>query len=275
MQDPKMNDKYKFMFWIAGKYEIKRVCYLKPTARAPYGLQIQSKGNKYLLVYAQSEIQKFYIDRSIKMQELFWSDYKDYFEFNFPVSRGDYHGIHYVMYRYYDHLEQYTDKEGVDILEKIYAANMEELPVCDLLVKSILDKMLMAWPERFHEKIKKLDSFSNYKKYLMQLKSIRISKEHGDYNSENIVKHNDRLLLMDFEFAKENQPVGLDRADFLKSISCRLCECGQGGLLKQQLCDDINNIVDGEKDYLSIRRMEYRTMKACAMLIKFLQLFKF
>lgn len=274
MRDSGMTDKYRFIFWIAKKYDINRVCCLKPTARAPYGLQIQRTGKTYLVIYAQSEIQKYYLNRSIKMQKLFWNDYKDYFEFNFPVCRGNYHDIQYVIYNYYDNLEQYADKEGVNILDRIYSANVKKLAVSSMLVKSVLDKMLMAWPEKFHDEIRRLDSFHDYKEYLMQLNRICISKEHGDYNSENVVKHNGRLLLMDFEFAKENQPIGLDRIDFLESIECGICEYDRGGLLKQKLCNDINRMIDGKKDYPRIRRWEYHFMIICFMVVKFLRLLK-
>lgn len=131
----------------------------------------------------------------------------------------------------------------------------------------------MAWPDSFHHEIKQLKSYSKYINFLKSRTSIRICKEHGDYNAENVVRKGTKLYLMDFEFAKEKQPIGLDRLDFLDSTG-GFGQDNLEGKLKQELCDDINKLVDGKKNYFHIRLVEQRCLKIWKILLDIRSMFQ-
>jgi hypothetical protein len=80
---------HKIASQLGKKMTIKEVLPMKLTTRCPiqYVCDIDNDG-LFLVVIAQTPVQKFYLTRSIKKQAEFYSEFREYYEFNMPVYTG-------------------------------------------------------------------------------------------------------------------------------------------------------------------------------------------
>ncbi len=208
---------------------IKSALPMKPTARCPARFICEHDGKEFLVVIATTDIQKFYLKRSIYMQEEFFPEFHEYFVFNMPILYGELMNEFYVIYEYFNHLK-WSKKtlSPVRCLQRIHKKFADEYEMTPDIFRKIQDDFLSAWPESLHEAIKSLDLFNDYFDEVGKMGTVKIFKEHGDFTANNILCNKDEFWLMDFEFARSFQIIGFDIFDYFRtnssSILCKtLC----------------------------------------------------
>lgn len=202
-------------------FEIIKILPQKPTGRNPFSAIVLVGTEKKLVVIANTDVQKFYLKRSIEKQKEFYNDFSPYFKFNFPDCYGDLDDFSYAIYPYIENTKWCSDEKPINIIEKIYSAHAKKYEMTPALLKKIQADFLSAWPAEFHKQIKLLPIYKTYFKKISQKKNVLIYKEHGDYTVNNILNDGENLWLMDFEFAKDFQVTGCDLYDFQRTLTPR------------------------------------------------------
>lgn len=230
----------------------------KVTARAPRSFYCECAGKSYLLVFAEDECQDFYLRRAIEKQEAF-AQVGIHANLNRPVffdMANHTHQFSHALYNYYPSLSSCDNDSPVVLLEKYYECNAQKFVVTNDLVEGIKEELLSAWPSDWHHAITILSEFEDYFKLLRSFETIRLAFEHGDFTSNNILASKDGLYLMDFEFARNLQPVGFDIYDYASSLNkCSLYTDRTYypalHAAKHKMINRINEIVDsGQKNLI-------------------------
>lgn len=245
----------RFILFLIKKFDKVVYVHGKATARCPNTFICDKGKNKYLVVAGKSNIQKFYIRRSIKMQKKFADDLSEYFYFNFPIDTSEKYGVLYVIYNYFSDILDCKTDEPIRFLTEAYEKYASTVIVSDDSIRKTINKFFEAWPPEYHSRIIKLETFQTYIRLLRKQEKLIMYFEHGDFTSNNIVHRGSKIYLLDFEFSNEFQPIGLDEYDFYMSINKELCQ-EEIGKAKHILCDNINQIMDWNCHYKRIRMVE-------------------
>lgn len=223
---------------------------VKNTARCPIQFVLMDAQNhKYLLVIGKTPIQKFYIRRSLEYQREWYKNFSEYnFRMNMPIYFWEENHEIKVLYSFFDGMIFVKDNKPIEYIDKIYKYKTKNILCTESNLDLILNSFMEAWPLEYHSKICNLSLFKKYRKKLSSYSSIKICLEHGDFTLNNIMMTQDKnIYLMDFEFAKKNQPIGMDKMDFKrtrdgKCIKTDYCELNR---LKLELMEEINCMLDG------------------------------
>ncbi len=228
------------------EFEVIEVIKQKPTARCPFQYVVKFDEKLFLVVIAKTNIQKFYLNNSLEKQKEFYDDFKDYYEFNFPIQIGEVKNFSYAIYPYIENLKWANDEKPIEILNEIYQKYAKEYNVSNELISKIEIDFLSAWPQNFHSKIKKLPLYKEYFSLLKKEKSLIIYKEHSDYAINNILYDNNKnqIYLMDFEFSKSFQMIGHDLYHYNKTLNNTYNDNNNLSKIKRSLIDNINDILD-------------------------------
>lgn len=225
-------------------FEIIEILPQKPTARCPFSAVVMVDGEKKLVVIAKTDVQKFYLKRSIEKQRDFYDDFSPYFKFNFPNHKGDLNDFSYAIYPYIENLKWCRDKRPIRIIKQIYFNHAKKYKLTPEILDKIEKDFLSSWPSNFYTQIKQLPTYREYFDILSKKRTIKIYKEHCDYTVNNVLDDGINLWLMDFEFSKDFQPVGHDKYDFIRTSKIRTLFLPSLAKLKEKLMDEINNILD-------------------------------
>jgi hypothetical protein len=232
---------------------IKKVLPIKHTARCPvqYVCDIDNEG-LFLVVIAKTPIQKFYLIRSIKKQAEFYTEFKEYYEFNMPKYTGGISDLQYAIYPYFENTV-YPGRFNTSPLKNIeayYAKFCRAYEVSERIIEEIENDFLSAFPYEFHGQIKALPMYDIYFSNLRGMKNLTIGKEHGQYGYANILEYGKKQYLVDFEFSRNFQPVYFDYYDYLEHmpliarIKYTKKETVKLAQLKINLIDKANSFVD-------------------------------
>lgn len=220
------------------------------TARAPGTFRCEAAGEAYLLIVATNACQNFYLQRSIRQQEIF-ARIDDRFELNPPVcsGRADTMRFDYALYKHYSPALHCESSAPVRLLEAFYERHAQEAVVTDELVEEIKTEFLRAWPGNRHHAIVTLREFEEYFEELRSLGTVKLAFEHGDFTNNNILRMNDGMYLTDFEFTRNLQPIGFDIYDYSSSLKQRAkykdsVHYHNLHVLKYVLINRINTLVD-------------------------------
>lgn len=246
---------YKQKLWIepmnaelAVHHDIKR----KKTARCPVQYILQStSGEKYLLVIGCTDIQKYYIERSVRFQknwaDRFFNRTKNILKINTPLYFWHENDSLMALYRFFSDFQYVSERWVLSYLDEIYGLS-NEVDINEENIKLLIDSFLNAWPPAFHEQIRQLKTFHKYRNSLRRFHKLRICVEHGDFTANNLIRTGDgSVYLLDFEFTKENQPLGLDRLDFERTAFglYKRIEYQRLNETKYLLMEEINCMIDG------------------------------
>lgn len=238
---------YKLFNYLNKDFEIIRVLPQKKTARCPLSIIVKCDNAKKLVVIADTKIQKFYLERSIKKQQEFYEDFSEYFKFNFPETTGVLGDFSYAIYPYLENLKWVTDKRPIEIIQELYSKKAQTVSMDSELLQKIEMDFLSSWPDEFHEKIKQSDLYKEYFDKIRNSKEVKIYKEHGDYTVNNILTDGKDLYLVDFEFAKDFQVIGLDEHDYKRTLPMKYLNRKDYSKLKENLMNKISNVLDKNK----------------------------
>ena len=225
-------------------FEIIKILPQKPTARCPFSAIVAVDGEKKLVVIANTDIQKFYLKRSIEKQREFYDDFSPYFQFNFPDTFGDLNDFSYAIYPYLENVKWCKDKRPLEIVKKIYKQYAKRYIVNAELIEKIEKDFLSSWPLQFHKEIQTLPLYQKYFSELTKKKTLFVYKEHCDYTVNNVLDDGKKLWLMDFEFSKTFQPIGHDKHDFIRTRKSKEFFLSPLVKIKEKLMDEINDLVD-------------------------------
>lgn len=222
---------------------------VKNTARCPLQyILMNTRMEKYLLVAGRTSVQKFYIKRSIAYQRKWYECFSKYnFHLNLPVAFWEENYDLKVLYHFFDNPAYVKNGKPLKYINKIYKNDIKIIESTKENVNLMLDCFLDAWPLEYHQRIRELSLFEKYENRIKKHKYLKVCLEHGDFTVNNIVMTNTGdIYLMDFEFTKENQPIGMDKLDFKRTRTgkYRITEYYQINSAKYDLMEEINNIID-------------------------------
>lgn len=216
-------------------------------------LLVDKNNYKYLLEIAENTTENFYIQRSIEKQQEF-SNINIDVVLNFPIVYSYGNQYSYVLYNYYDNLKEVNNKKPLEFLNKLYQKNELKIEINEESIDKILKSFLSAWPNQYHNFIRRQSEFQEYKKQLHKYKDVVVSFEHGDFTKNNILASKNEMYLMDFEFYREYQPIGFDMFDYNKSIgnSKNNLEYLELHTIKYNLINKINHAIDNNLTSIQI-----------------------
>lgn len=235
---------------LGGSIFVEEVIPKKKTARCPEQLIISKTGDKrkrYLVVRGESVIQKFFIDRAIQMQLAHGKEF-DGFCINYPVAHTKLQEISLVIYPYIENVEFVQEGYPVKFMRCLYKNALKQKNNSEL-IDMIKENYLDSWPEFMREKIKKMPYFLLWEKELKKRKNIKLGFEHGDYTPNNILANDEnKIFLMDFEFAAEKQPIGYDLDNWYAAKGKKIFYVPYKKMnkIKRKLNNYINSILDRE-----------------------------
>lgn len=222
------------------------------TRREPYKYSARGGANEYLVVYAQTDVQRFYLDRSISLRKEVSQHFEKWFHLNELLWAGELDKGRVAVYLKINSSAQPAYQAPVASLFNYY----ESLPEVQLTEEDkaqIIDNFLEAWPRKYHSAIQSLSEFSEFEEQVSLVESTKLCLEHGDYTLNNMGLASGHSYLFDFEFVKRGQPIGFDLYDLLSS-SGKLSSF-KGNIpnialnkVKYALVNSINEIVDNEKN---------------------------
>jgi thiamine kinase-like enzyme len=223
----------------------------KSTARSCCSMLCQSESSKDMVFikYTNEEIPSFYLSRASKFSKEF-ADKKSSFEVLLPIHEGILPGnCNFQIAPYLKHSRFETSYEPIRLLKELLVRESTEVTVTEDTIAQMQHSFLSAWPDSYQYAIRRLDLFQAYFDEVRKFDKIRVSFEHGDFTQNNILRGSDQsLILLDFEFYREFQPIGFDIYDFLTSIGKNPAEedCFYLSLhrMKYRLIEQINAIVD-------------------------------
>lgn len=222
------------------------------TQREPYKYLATGGGNEYLIIYAQTDVQRYYLERSIVLRDVISQQFGSWFNLNELLWYGETDKGCMAVYLKINSLSQAACQNSIDSLLSYYETLPETLLTQDTRAQIIHD-FLDAWPEKYHSAIRTLDEFSEFEKQLSLLESTKLCLEHGDYTPNNMGVASGSNYLFDFEFVKQGQPAGFDLYDLLSAAG--ELSSFEGDILnlslnrsKYALVNRINEMVDSEKD---------------------------
>jgi hypothetical protein len=236
---------YKIAAYTGKEIILQKILPIKRTARSPVQYICKMEGVVVLVVIARSDIQKFYLKRSIEKQEEFADEYDEYFSLNMPIHKGEIDDFYFAVYYYFENSKWTKDKRPLEKLSLLYKQYAKRYSVTEELIQKIEYDFLSAWPVDFHGQIRDLEIYKKYFLLLRKQKDLVIYKEHGDYTTNNILNVGNKQYLMDFEFAKSFQPIWLDYYDYCRTTHRRYDKTWIEDLkIKSLLMDEMNNILD-------------------------------
>ena len=213
-------------------------------------------GKEYLLSISSRGVQNFYFQRSIKQIKNFSSIMPE-FNYAMPIFQGVTNGRNYMACEYLRNSRHTKDNYPVRAISAFYQRTSVKVNVCREILDDSLRQFLSSWPTEYHGGIQRLEEYNEYRLLLEKEKNLTLGWEHGDYTTNNILKVRKGYFLVDFEFARSNQPIFFDLYDYLRSLkkknnvlenipNVRLHEC------KYRLIKEINNIIDNQNKFVSI-----------------------
>jgi hypothetical protein len=235
---------YKLFKNLKQEFKILQVLPQKKTARCPLSIIVEVDHDKKLVVIAKTDIQKFYLKRSIEKQKEFYNDFSPYFKFNFPDKYGEIDTFSYAIYPYIENLQWVTDDRPIEIIKEVYSKYSKTYKMTQELLEKIEGDFLSSWPSKFHKKIKTSQLYKEYFKKISQENEVQICKEHCDYTVNNILTDGKDMYLMDFEFSKSFQIIGHDEHDYKRTQALEYLQKKNYSKLKECLMDDINDSLD-------------------------------
>ena len=238
---------YKLFKHLNKNFEILDTLQQKPTARCPFSAIVKVDNEKKYVVIATSDIQKFYLKRSIEKQKEFYQDFSPYFKFNFPDCYGDLEDIFYTIYPYIENLKWCEDERPIKIIEEIYSKHAQTYKMTPEILEKIQEDFLSSWSHEFHAEIKQLPLYKEYFEKISKENEVKIYKEHCDYTVNNILDDGKNLWLMDFEFAKSFQVVGHDLHDYKRTLAIEYLNKQNVSKLKEKMMDNTNDLLDKPK----------------------------
>ena len=138
----------------------------KHTVRSLKKYLLVSKNNyKYLLEIAENSTENFYIQRSIEKQQEFSKINIDVV-LNLPIIFSYGNQYSYVLYNYYDNLKEVNNKKPLELLNKLYQKNGLKIDINKESIDKILKSFLSAWPNQYHNFIRRQSEFKEYKKLI-------------------------------------------------------------------------------------------------------------
>lgn len=222
------------------------------TRREPYKYNARGGAGEYLVVYALTDVQRFYLDRSLLLRKEVSQHFEEWFQLNELLWDGELDKGRAAVYLKIDSSSQPTLQAPVEYLLNYYEL-LSETRLTEEGKAQILDNFLEAWPRQYHTAIQSLSEFSKFEEQLSLLESTKLCLEHGDYTLNNMGVASGHSYLFDFEFVKRGQPIGFDLYDLL--ISSGKLSSFKGNIpnaslnsAKYTLVNSINQMVDGEKD---------------------------
>lgn len=226
----------------------------KKTARCPEQyVGHDEQGNRYLVVFARTETQRFYVKRAIENQNLLVRNFPEGMKWNTPLYYEENEEGICAVYRYYEDAKEVRDERALLWIKEYYDTTGEAYCCTEELIGRIEADFLSAWPSEYHETIKCLDKFCEFHKELKKYDRLVISGQHGDYTPNNILDVSGQgLFLMDFEFSQQFQPIGFDLYDYCYSSHKKVDDIPYESInrIKEDLQNEINAIVD--RDHLPV-----------------------
>jgi len=226
----------------------------KNTIRACRKFLCTINNNTFLLLIPTSSEEYFYLLRSIKKQKEFIK-YNERFKINQPDFEWFSNNFKnsFVINKYYSQVSYCNDYKPIKYLLDIYEKHSYESQVNDELVEKIITEFLSAWPTQCHHVIKLLPEYEKYITTIKSYKSLKVCFEHGDFTTNNILQVKNKVHLIDFEFARNEQPIGFDIYDYCSSINqvrkyIEKIPYYNLHKIKYDLINRINSILD-RKDY--------------------------
>ena len=201
------------------EFKVLEVLPQKKTARCPQTTIVEYNNSKKLVIIATTDIQKFYLKRSIENQKNFYDDFSEYFKFNFPEEYGDINNFSYAIYPYLENLKWTVGTKPLEILNELYSKKSKSYEMNDELLQKIEEDFLSAWPDEYREKIRNSKHYKEYFNKIKSLPEVQIYQGHYDYAVNNILNDGKDLYLMDFEFSKNFQPVGFDEYHYKRTLA--------------------------------------------------------
>lgn len=226
------------------RYEYIEVKKMKPTARCPVSLILSRDNIQYLLVIAYTETQKYYLDRNIENIYLFEKEIGDGFRYNYPIVYSSYKSLEYAIFQYFTSYK-FSDTDIPVVILNDYYSRCITYTLDDELVDRIMADLLSGWPPIYYEYIKTNKLYIKFKEQLQSFQELTIAFEHGDFAKNNIINVRDELYLIDFEFSRKFQPIGLDEYDYKRTTKMQNDdEIDILTKIKSELYDEINNYID-------------------------------
>lgn len=243
-----------------GNWKIKKEILRKHTARNPRQIIVaDSKDKQYLVVYAENDIQRFYIERAIKQQKIFSENgilgKMDQFAVNMPVFYGYLLDGFYAIYQYFDNLTTVSNRKKIErFLKEIYSNHCEEVNISEKGIDEIIEGFKEAWPREFEGYITELPEYKRLIALLSREKVIRCCFQHGDFTKNNILEHDNKIWIMDFEFSMRSQPIGFDLLDYSRSVGKELSGIPYSEInqTKYDLQNGVNKYIDNY--YIPVKR---------------------
>lgn len=201
---------------------------------------------KYLLVIAMTDTQRFYLHRSIAMQKVFFRNFEHVFDINFPVEISFEYDFDYAIYKYYSGYALCKDLVPCESLKNVSDHQALDAKVDGYLIEEIVENLLLIWPVQYRKRISRLIAFRKWIASLSRKPRVKLFLEHGDFNNENVL-FNNRYMLIDFEFGAFYQPVGFDVYSYMRSVGHR--QNDDLSEMKLRLMDDANDVLDKEYNY--------------------------
>jgi hypothetical protein len=218
----------------------------KKTARCPEQIICHGEsGNRYLIVFAKTDCQKFYAMRSIEYMEYFSKIQQAGYKINAPVYTECLDDGFYAVYNYFDDAKEIRGENPQKwLLEKYKKAELVQIN--ESTINKIEENFLSSWPEKFREDIRSLKEFVEFHDELSKYKEMYIDFQHGDYTPNNILSTNDGEYLMDFEFSQLFQPIGFDLYDYHYATDKKYTDIPYFKLneIKERLQNRANRLLD-------------------------------
>ena len=204
-------------------------------------------GTSYMIVNPNLPVQKYYVKRALKGENLFASSGIAEILINQVHLYNESEDGLYAVYKLVEDCSVSKDWNPDKILLQFYQDRAVSMKVDESLVDNIITNLLDTWPDDIHSQIRALPDFQLFKNALKEYSSLDLILEHGDFTPNNVIMTKDSsFLLLDYEFVKQMQPIGFDMYDWHMSRDKNFEKVPYPELnaIKYQLITKANQILD-------------------------------
>jgi hypothetical protein len=220
----------------------------KNTARARTTLHVHDDRRNYLIEIATNPIQQYYLKKNIEWPQKHLVPNHN-IKYLTPVWHGSLDNASCAIYQHANILGFYN-KQSPNFLNG-FSTQSKTLKMRAEVLDRITDGFLSGWPPSFHDHIRRLDLFQEWRFLNSQEPSVTLVNEHGDYAPNNILVTPNGPLLIDFEFAKTDQ---IDGYDLFYNETIRKVVHSERNASKRKLhqcklalCNSINDDLDFDR----------------------------
>ena len=212
---------------------------------------VKGDNGQYFIELANNSVQKFYLKRSIHFLNFFKKKIR-YASINLPVFIDEIDGFYVVVFPYLLQRPSKPDFSGEKILQALSKDHTYTTKITPEVLNKIENGFISSWPDEYHFFIQNLPEYSEYLEQLKLYDKITLCPEHGDFALNNILRGVHSKHLIDFEFSRENQPVGFDLYKYrrtaykIKLFWKNKIPYENLHKLKYSLCDEISFAQDND-----------------------------